>query len=334
MLLLGLLVSQVSGCTYYPPSAKHYSGSLSDSQIQEFMTQTEGPNGLLTWETYWVELIRHGNEPAVMNALREAAEHSPSLHTRLYSNTALFQLGDRPDSRLLEILKALESSSSTGESNLARSAIRLRPGVDDEYLPWLILLRLSADNQSTRFFLSQLMSRFPDLPDTTASVLQFTAHDDLWVRAHAATALGELASSEPSILLEDGVLSSFKALLEDREREVRIKASTALVLFAQAGKGLPSYENFLLEPEVRQVRANAVEILKSASADISVPALIALLNDPDPVVQLLATRMLGTIGAEASEAIPALHDLLESNYSVEIRQAAREAISQIESPIE
>jgi hypothetical protein len=60
-----------------------------------------------------------------------------------------------------------------------------------------------------------------------------------------------------------------------------------------------------------------------------VPGLAAMLRDPDPTVRHIAVSNLGLLGAQAKEALPALHVLLADSDQA-VRQDAERALSQID----
>ncbi len=80
--------------------------------------------------------------------------------------------------------------------------------------------------------------------------------------------------------------------------------------------------------ELRTLEAAAASVLTRVGAE-SVPPLRALLNHPQPPVRRWAATMLGNLGPDAYEAVPALGETLSDNDAL-VRAAAQAALSAIE----
>ena len=82
-----------------------------------------------------------------------------------------------------------------------------------------------------------------------------------------------------------------------------------------------------LAPQTRNAAAYAISGMGPA-AKAAVPALIAALNDPEPVVRFPVCIALGEIGPDAAEAVPALTTALDDR-SDDVAAMARKAIIKI-----
>jgi len=82
-----------------------------------------------------------------------------------------------------------------------------------------------------------------------------------------------------------------------------------------------------LAPQTRNAAAYAISGMGPA-AKAAVPALIAALDDPEPVVRFPVCIALGEIGPEAAEAIPALTKALD-DHNDDVAAMARKAIIKI-----
>src|SRR5262245_51094304 len=77
-------------------------------------------------------------------------------------------------------------------------------------------------------------------------------------------------------------------------------------------------ENVDVQAQIANLKSDNAETRQSACAELAkageaaapaVPALTALLKDPDPITRRLAAYAIGQIGPKAKEALPALKAL-------------------------
>lgn len=85
----------------------------------------------------------------------------------------------------------------------------------------------------------------------------------------------------------------------------------------------PVLQQILARAQVPEVRWTAIELLskQGGQARAAVPDVIRALGDSDPHVQTVAATALPEIETPASEAVPALAKLLDSNPSVPVERA-------------
>jgi hypothetical protein len=127
------------------------------------------------------------------------------------------------------------------------------------------------------------------------------------------------AELDAADLVHESLVSDLTALQEELARAYvdmdQLKDSAAQEISARLREAL------VLE-------AAAAEILLRGGRD-SVPALREALNHANPIVRRFAATVLGGIGPNAAEAIPALNDAL-ADREASVRDAARTALDAIE----
>jgi HEAT repeats/PBS lyase HEAT-like repeat len=125
------------------------------------------------------------------------------------------------------------------------------------------------------------------------------------------------------------------ALLEDLARTADPSKWEILEVLAQMGSGAKSAAEAIRSnlssrnPEVRQRAAEALWRIDPEEAPVIVEALVEPMNDPGAIPFSLAegARMLGQMGARASNAVPALVKLLSHRYASNAAALALEQIN-------
>ncbi len=90
---------------------------------------------------------------------------------------------------------------------------------------------------------------------------------------------------------------------------------------------LPLVPSHLVRADSRYIfmRYNIVSVLQSI-APFVIPELIRLANEPDAETGVKACQLLGSLGADGKEAVPALRKLLKSNDNFTVKIAAMTAL--------
>jgi HEAT repeat protein len=140
------------------------------------------------------------------------------------------------------------------------------------------------------------------------------------VRASAATAL---ASVEPDDAKALPVLTPLVG--NGQSGKVRRAAAHVLGKYGAAASAAVPGLISMLDKETE--RGEAMRALKSIGVH-NVPDLVAMLSMRDPRVRSFACDSLGTLGPEAKDAAPKLHELAEQDGAV--RESARAALKKIE----
>ncbi len=150
-------------------------------------------------------------------------------------------------------------------------------------------------------------------------------------RAAAAHALGMLVGSESPL-----VVPALVDALSDPEPAVRAAAAEGLGHMRAEGRWTaPSLAKLLVDPavEVRLSAVDALGMLGREAAD-AVPAVASSLEDADPRVRRRAAAALGRFGESVRPAIPALLNALRTSKDFAVREAAVDALAQLNHPKE
>lgn len=114
---------------------------------------------------------------------------------------------------------------------------------------------------------------------------------------------------------------------------------TAMAQATQLKVKEPSSNGRPLSEWIGDLKALAPQTRNAAAYEIAgmgpdavgaVPALIAALDDPSPVVRFPVTVALGEIGPGAKAAIPRLQQMMEEEINDEIAASARRALKRID----
>jgi hypothetical protein len=200
---------------------------LTQAQIHGLIDTTyDREHGHLYIWAYWNELVRHGGEPAVREALRRAA--SVDDYGGDYANFALFRLRDEPEARLSCLLRRLQEREFSKRWVIEKLlATELDPQDDLEYLP-VIYDYLSAEDARLRTVARHVFERFPRLPGDLSSLMTATEHAVPLVRAKAATSLAHMCLKGGRRADKAEVRTIVLKLLGDQNIGVREAAVRAL----------------------------------------------------------------------------------------------------------
>jgi HEAT repeat protein len=139
--------------------------------------------------------------------------------------------------------------------------------------------------------------------------------------AHALGMIGPDAGEALPFLIQ--------ALRSDKDLEVRSSAATAIgQIGPKAEVAVLALTDALKDRDV-DVRMKTAQILPSFGLE-AVPLMIKALKSPDTEFCLSAARVLGQVGADAREAVPALTESFKNkNKAVDVRMACAETLAQI-----
>ena len=145
-------------------------------------------------------------------------------------------------------------------------------------------------------------------------------------RSAALVVLGALLLIASPALGQSGrSLAEWQRDLRNPAVDVRVRAVQALVAFDR--RAVPVLTTALADKEYR-VRASAVEVLvKMPPADV-VPGMIEALRSAEVSIRANAAGVLGSFGAAAIAAAPALARALKDDHP-RVRELAGEALTRI-----
>ena len=133
-------------------------------------------------------------------------------------------------------------------------------------------------------------------------------------RLRAAATLDVLARAESS--------QTLIAMLDDRDRQIRITAARALGRIGQAPAVSPLMDGLAMG----RLPANTVSMAIVRIGPAAAPSLLNQLRSPNPHVRAVATQLLGNL--EASDALFDLIDLLD-DPNVQVAAAAAESLGRL-----
>jgi HEAT repeat protein len=292
-----------------------------------------------TWEQVWAMEVLGRIGPEARAAVRALIELTRGeFEIQLAALSALRTIGAGPQGvpRLLEILKdgnELNDPRELAAAGLAGAdpqseevAAALLEVLEDEIS---FFLRASAAHALAK------MKRIEVIPILRKSL----THEDVYLRAESAEALGEMGD-----LARDAV-PDLEKLLADEDEDLRRRAEEALwrIRGSRASPGPHSGPGIEDEIEVELgaicSAAQDADSLRPATTLVrlgksAVPALIEVLRKGPSVVHWFcrarAARILGDIGPDAREALPALEALAgDEDQDEEVSRAAAEALAKI-----
>jgi HEAT repeat protein len=183
--------------------------------------------------------------------------------------------------------------------------------------------------ETRRAALETLETLGPKAAPALVELVAALADADKFVRWAAARTLGKLGPLE-----EEAVVPALAQLLTDSDLDVRLAAATALERWGPAAKAAaPDLQRTIgsTEGELRCAALRALGAMGGPEANAAIADATAALADPDVRVRRVAAQLLGKLGPEAREAVPALRQLLEDESS-DVQRAAGEALLKILRP--
>lgn len=143
--------------------------------------------------------------------------------------------------------------------------------------------------------------------------------DDREVRL---VSLQGIVKAEPD---RDKLLPILVASLKEESARMRRTAATALIPYGDsAAAAVPQLVSMLDRDSDRQAALDALRAIHVRD----LPPLLTALNHRDAKVRALACELLGELGPEAKQAVPALEEKVEKDAEP-VREAARKAIERI-----
>jgi HEAT repeat protein len=257
---------------------------------------------------------------AAAPALREAL-NDPDYSVRLRAAASLPRVDPEDAAALPALLEALKDPDAQVRRLAATAVGDLGPLAADA-VPTLAEA-LQDPEADVRWAAAEALGHLGTTAEAAVPAL-VEALKDGTVRAIAADALGGIGEGA------EAAVPALTALLRADDETLRLTAATALVRIEApaAEEAAPLFLRALKSSDA-MTRRNAEWCLQRLElpARVTVPALTALLREPDANVRYSAVLGLGGYGPGARAAVPALTRALEDG-DVRVRQAAARALAQ------
>ncbi len=272
-----------------------------------------------------VKAIAHFGSQAVPTLTKTLKD--PSWEVRTTTVDALRNMGPAARDAAPDLVKAL-SSRSDDPSYLWLWTVSALAAIGPAAMPALIE-GLSDFRSDVRNGVIKAMVEIGIPPrEAIQPLIEALEDSNRIVRANAAFALGKIGPPAKQ------AIPTLTKLLTDPDADVRAAASKAV-------GAIDPKATVAIEPLVRGLsgdwleRKNAIESL-SKMGKAAVPAVTEALRDRDVKVRLSAAFVLGEIGSEAKDAVPALiirlKDHAELPGGIPVNQVVAEALGKIGPP--
>jgi len=213
--------------------------------------------------------------------------------------------------------------------NMRTSGTRVQASPAAKSMPvshWVRQLQTSPNPAERREAAAAIVELGPEAVATTLKTVVTIAGDG---RSYSVdkTAIEYLVSIGPTL---NGLLAQS---LRAKDESVRVGAAyTFREMGRKAKREEAALEKALGDPSVLVLRLAAAALGKlGEDAAPSVGRLIALLGHEDGHVRVAAAEALGRIGPDAEAAVPALTKAVENDKIRQVRQAARQALNELNS---
>ena len=170
----------------------------------------------------------------------------------------------------------------------------------------------------------QGLSSMGTFPDPYQTINELSMAGDEETRTKAITMYGKVRFGNDSATLPK--------LLSDENANIRKATLEAMTENGYYGKQAAAPLVKMLEKDSPELRALAADaLIRMPPSEDVVKALIKALDDEYPPVRASSAAALGSFGAEASDALPRLHELSEKDEDIRAREIAKSAIRKIEA---
>jgi HEAT repeat protein len=282
--------------------------------------------------------------PSLLEALRDPAtdelgQHFPGeLHsTREAAVQALLQLGPKAEKdlqtyALKTLQEGLNDPKPAVREHTAHALALMGPkaAAAAASLAKLCAERAKEVREAAYSALEKIGANVPAEP-----ILALLTNDDPDISRNAAEALSWLQPKDPSALpLLLAALTNSKLVQKNPETAVYVRNTAAVALGglgAKAKEAIPALVDAVKKADAEELRRTLEpgkakgrrHVFESGAMQAlwrigkpAVPALVPLLKDKEPAVRWQAAVILGGIGPDAREALPALQSALENERDV------------------
>jgi len=244
------------------------------------------------WRPVLVNVIIHGDEPAVRERLYDIAYGDyPETAFTPRALFALFRLDDNRDERMEDLMNILFSNNPDA-AEAARDLLfeRLDPVKDAKYAPELLALK------DTDFGLKVIgvVDVFPNVPGVLDIILEGVSSPDVLVRALTAEALGQACTVEPGLKEDPEIISALETLLFDRDYYVQYLACHSAVNFYGNEQVISSLKQLLNNDQYVLTRLDALaSLVQIVPPEQVYPILRNSLDDSSNSVRSASIQLAG-----------------------------------------
>jgi HEAT repeat protein/beta-lactamase regulating signal transducer with metallopeptidase domain len=273
---------------------------------------TFGAHGYGAEATQAILEMMHGYDPGIENS---GEEDTPVV-------SAGFRAISKIGAAAVPTLAAAVKDENRNVRRFAIDALRRMSSDAQLALPALLQAFKNDDPATRRLAINAVGSIRRGTKEVIAALMEALNDKEERVRAAAASAFSWFGeSAKPAI-------PALVKALADKDDLVRFRAIESLGSIGAGARAVPTVSRWLLDQDhnTRQSAFNYLQQLKPEEVKEAVPALMALLKEPN--WQANAVQELTRIGPAAKEAIPALNELLRSDDAI-LRKRAIEALKKI-----
>ena len=303
-----LLIASLAGCTFghrYTPR-----------DIPQLIRTLQGEDEIKRAEA---SAILGNLGPSAVPALIDAIK-TGDPKTREWGIYALSKIGPAAKETIPLLTEALADETTAIRYEAARAIASIGPEAA-EAAPALIKAMDDEDWRMQYITTRALGCVHANSPDAIDSLVKALTLDRKKVRINAANALYDIGPNAKHALP-----ALFKALTEEEDEHVRGQVMRAIQAIGVGKDDIPALAA-ALDDSSWVVRQTASRLLKRFDAD-SIALLIEALQSERPEARAEAAHTLGSMGADATQAVPALIKLLDDS-EMNVVTAATEALGDI-----
>lgn len=270
----------------------------------------------------------------------------PSLDADVLLLSALREIAKNDPSALEDVLERILEEVDVNESDSTRIALKCctelaiyDPSSVIDLTPKLSELVVSED-RTIRIHASYLLACIArdhptELKPLSPKLVELIASDDETYQTNVLAALGHLTTYHS--IIGPSETRAIATLVESSSSKLRANAVGLLADIAKSRPGIVYQHHSLIKDSLHDsddtVRGNAVSAIlhigldRREAIESTLPALIELVDDPEPMVRRNVARTLGTL--EAVVAIEQMRTLADSDPDEGVREIASWAVKRM-----
>lgn len=275
-----------------PPTYEH---PLLRYDISNLISGSVEPDGTTNW-LWWEEIIRHGDETLVIDALKECENYGQGFLMEV--NAALFILNDNPEERFNNHLDYIANGSEEEQrqATILLQAMLVRTAspqaIDINYLRErviyipILLNIINNEDPFVRSVVIGIIGHYPDVDGVIQTILD-SAHDEHRdVRFYSTHDIGYIASINKGYFEGYAVIETLIDLLQDEHDNIVIQAIDSSSYFIDDEEIFKIIMDLFLISEAENIREKAFLTLTSTdSKELTVRMINLGLNDSNPSIK-------------------------------------------------